>query len=52
MIFVYALGLWAAIIAGYDIRQQRIPNAALILVLVPASLALIFQGQGMLGDIG
>lgn len=44
-----ALGLWAAIISWYDWKQRRVPNLALVLVLVPAALALILQPQGLLG---
>lgn len=43
------LAVWALVIAWWDWRYRRIPNWALILVLVPASLALAFNGQGLLG---
>lgn len=36
-------------IAGYDWRQHRIPNVGLLLLLVPASLALVVDGKGLLG---
>lgn len=44
------LGVWAAAIGGYDGRRKRVPNAALVLALVPAILALALQGQGLLGE--
>lgn len=44
----YALGAWAGWIAWYDWRRQRIPNAGLILVLVPALLSLAINRQGLL----
>lgn len=43
------LAIWALGIALWDWRYRRIPNGALILVLVPAGLALAFNGQGLLG---
>jgi prepilin peptidase CpaA len=49
MIVFWALGLWAAVIAVYDWRQLRVPNALLLLMLVPAVLALIFDTHGLLG---
>jgi len=49
MTILLPVGLWAAGIALYDWRQQRVPNAALILMLVPALLALLLQPQGLLG---
>ena len=51
MIVVVPLCIWAAVIAWYDIRYRRVPNAALILVLVPAILALAIQGKGLLGEM-
>lgn len=46
---IYALTAWAAVIAWMDWRQHRVPNALLILLLVPALLALILNHQGLLG---
>jgi len=43
------LGGWALAIGLFDLRTSRIPNAALILLLVPALLALIVNGRGLLG---
>lgn len=45
-----ALCLWAAAIAVFDWRQQRVPNAMLILIAVPVMLALLWQKQGLLGE--
>lgn len=50
MIVVALLSVWAAMISGYDWKQRRVPNAALLLMIVPAALALIIQGQGLLGE--
>lgn len=44
----YGLGVWAGWIAWNDWRKQRIPNAALILVLLPALLSLAINRQGLL----
>ncbi|MGH8446246.1 MAG: prepilin peptidase [Solimonas sp.] len=49
MVVVALLLVWAAAIAWYDWRWRRVPNVALILVLVPAALALALQGKGLLG---
>lgn len=43
------LALWAAAIAGFDLRTRRIPNLALLLLLVPALLALAVNREGLLG---
>jgi prepilin peptidase CpaA len=43
------LAIWAAAIAWKDWRSHRVPNAALVLVLVPAVLALLMNGKGLLG---
>lgn len=48
MLMEAALVVWVMTISLFDWRQQRVPNAALILVLVPAVLALLVQGQGLL----
>ena len=45
----FALGIWACAIAGYDWYQHRIPNAGLLLLLIPASLVLVMNGKGLLG---
>lgn len=47
---VVALGSWAAAVAWIDWRQRRVPNLALLLLLVPAALALVVQRQGLLGE--
>lgn len=44
------LSIWAACITWYDFRQRRVPNVLLILMLVPALLALIVNGVGLLGE--
>jgi Type IV leader peptidase family. len=44
-----ALTLWGAAIAGSDWRSLRIPNAWLLLLLVPALLAQFWTGHGLLG---
>lgn len=49
MPFAVALWVWALWIAWSDWRRRRVPNVALIVVLVPETLALVFQGQGLLG---
>jgi len=46
---IAVLGAWAVAIGLFDLRTSRIPNAALILLLVPAVLALIVNGRGLLG---
>lgn len=40
---------WAAVIAWFDVRQRRIPNALLILLAVPAVLAVVVYRRGLLG---
>ena len=45
----YALGVWAGAVAWSDLRQRRVPNVLLILMLVPAVLAVAINGQGLLG---
>lgn len=45
-----ALGGWAGAIAWNDWASRRIPNAALILLLVPAALVLAANGRGLLGS--
>ena len=43
------LAFWAAAVAWKDWRSHRIPNVALVLVLVPAVLSLLLNGRGLLG---
>jgi len=40
---------WVSAIAWCDWRYRRVPNVALLLLLVPAVLALIVNGNGLLG---
>ncbi len=42
------LAIWAAAIAWKDWQSHRVPNVALVLVLVPALLAVIVNGKGLL----
>ncbi len=44
-----AVGGWAFVVAIVDGWRQRVPNALLLLMLVPAVLAITFRGQGLLG---
>jgi len=43
------LALWALVIAATDVRQLRVPNSLLLLVLVPALLVQLINGSGVLG---
>jgi len=43
------LAAWAAAVGIYDWRTRRIPNLALLVVLVPAVLAVAVNGHGLLG---
>ncbi|WP_206362836.1 prepilin peptidase [Stenotrophobium rhamnosiphilum] len=43
------LAIWAVAIAWKDWRSHRVPNVALVLLLVPALLALVVNGKGLLG---
>lgn len=43
------LSIWALVIAGTDLRQLRVPNSLLLLVLVPALLIQFLNGVGLLG---
>jgi prepilin peptidase CpaA len=43
------LGIWALAVAVYDVTQRRVPNALLILLAVPAVLALVVNHRGLLG---
>jgi Flp pilus assembly protein protease CpaA len=40
---------WGGAIAWFDVRQRRIPNALLILLAVPAVLAVVVYRRGLLG---
>lgn len=40
---------WALTIAWSDWRHRRVPNVLLLLLLVPALLALLINGNGLLG---
>lgn len=44
-----ALGVWAATVVWFDLTRRRVPNALLILLLVPAILAVTVNGHGLLG---
>lgn len=46
---VVVLLIWAAAIAWNDWHRHRVPNAYLLLLLVPAVLALAVNRQGLLG---
>lgn len=43
------LAAWAGAVGAYDGVTRRVPNLALVLVLVPALLALAVNGEGLLG---
>lgn len=40
---------WALAVAVYDVTQRRIPNSLLILLAVPAVLAVAVNSHGLLG---
>jgi Flp pilus assembly protein protease CpaA len=40
---------WGAAVVWFDVRQRRIPNALLILLAVPAVLAVVVYRRGLLG---
>lgn len=40
---------WGATVVWFDVRQRRIPNALLILLAVPAVLAVVVYRRGLLG---
>jgi Flp pilus assembly protein protease CpaA len=42
--------IWAIVIGVFDWRQHRIPNALLVLALVPAILVLAIDPIGLLGS--
>ena len=46
---LWALALWAGVIAGFDLAVQRIPNWVLAAMLAPALAALALTGEGLLG---
>jgi len=48
MIPAILLGLWALALGAYDLVHRRIPNLALLIVLVPAVLALCVNARGLL----
>lgn len=50
MIVIALMCFWVATVSWCDWKQRRVPNASLLLMLVPAALALIIQGQGLLGE--
>ncbi|MDB5974819.1 MAG: prepilin peptidase [Nevskia sp.] len=43
------LVIWALAVAGYDLRQRRVPNLLLLVVAVPAVLSFGVFRQGLLG---
>ena len=43
------ISVWGIVIAVYDAFRRRVPNAMLLLALIPALLALAFNGRGLLG---
>lgn len=49
MIVTLLLVTWALGIGLYDLKHRRVPNVALVLVLVPAVLALAIDGRGLTG---
>ena len=42
-------GMWALLIGAYDVYTHRVPNLALLPLLVLAVLALLVNGSGVLG---
>lgn len=44
-----ALSLWLAAVLWSDLRRRRIPNTLLLLLLVPALLAVMINSRGLLG---
>lgn len=45
---LWSIGLWLLVIAVVDIWCQKAPNLLLVLALVPAVLALVVNGNGVL----
>ncbi len=43
------VGVWALLIGAYDVYTRRVPNLALLPLLVVALLALLVNGRGLLG---
>lgn len=46
---VILVGMWALLIGAYDVYTHRVPNLALLPLLVVALLALLVNGSGVLG---
>ncbi|MBI2383575.1 MAG: prepilin peptidase [Gammaproteobacteria bacterium] len=44
----WALAAWALAVAGTDFVRRRIPNLLLAAVLLPAAVALVVNGRGLL----
>lgn len=49
MAVIYVLVFWAGAVAWFDVRQHRVPNLLLVLLLVPAILSLVLDRKGLLG---
>lgn len=48
--FVFAaLAFWSLVVSAVDLWRQKVPNALLVLALVPAVLALVVNHVGLLG---
>ena len=45
-VLIGGLVIWAAVVALVDWYRHRIPNGALVLLLVPAVLSLVINGVG------
>lgn len=43
------VALWALLVGAYDVYTRRVPNLALLPLLVVAVLALLVNGSGLLG---
>lgn len=50
MLVAAALLLWGAVVALGDWRTRRIPNALLLIVLVPELTMWLWRGEGLLGQ--
>lgn len=50
MAMLALLLVWVSVVSWFDLRQRRVPNAALVLVLTPGLLALLIQERGLLGS--
>lgn len=44
-----AIGIWLAAVLWSDLRHRRIPNTLLLLLLIPALLAVMVNARGLLG---